>query len=143
MTPEHLESAMDVQLDFICDTCGFPVEDGQGAIYVRFEDIRNYQSQKADWLETRPEHGALDLPTLMAMPVPIPWHIHHNACAPADVDVYGICVEQVRTWRQLLKWTAHLMPKNWLSATNWASVVGDAAEGRTSRIAEHARDDAA
>jgi hypothetical protein len=134
---------MDIELDFICDTCGRPVEDRQGALYVRFEAIRDYQSQKAEWQGNRPEHGALDVATLMTMPSRIPWHIHHNECAPTTVDVYDICVEQVRTWRALLGWTAHLMEKTWLPSTTWAALIGDAAEGRSRRIAQHARNDAA
>jgi hypothetical protein len=134
---------MNIELDFICDTCGRPVENGDGALYVRLAAIREFPKAHAEWKATRPKDGLVDLPSLLMMPSPIPWHIHHNACAPADEDVYDICVEQVRTWRQLVSWTAHLMSKNWLASTTWGALIGEAAEGRSGRIAEHARDDAA
>lgn len=132
-----------IELDFICDTCGLPVEDGDGALYVRFADIREHQRASKEWESTRSADGLMDMPTLLMMPRSIPWLIHHDACASADTDVYDISVEQVRTWRRLLAWTAHLMDKTWLPSTNWPAVIGDAAEGRSSRIAEHVRNDAA
>lgn len=134
---------MTVELDFICDTCGRPVEDGEGALYVLHGEIVERRSAMADWESMRPPNGLTDLPTLLMMPAPAPWRIQHDACGAVAVDGYDIGVEKVRTWRALLGWTAQLMGKTWLPSTNWASVIGDAAEGRTARIAGHARDDAA
>jgi hypothetical protein len=132
-----------IELDLMCDTCGRPVENGDGALYVRLADIRDYQWARKEWESTRSVDGLLDMPTLLMMPRSIPWLIHHNACASSDEDVYDICVEQVRTWRDLVKWTSHLMSKNWLASTTWGALLGDAAEGRSGRIAERARNDAA
>lgn len=133
---------MDIELDFICDVCGRPVEDGDGALYVRHVDIVRARSDRAEWEKTRGD-GPIDIVSLLTLGAPAPWLIHHDACAPADANGYDISVEQVRTWRALLRWTAHLMGKTWLPVTNWATVIGDAAEGRSSRIAEHVRGDAA
>jgi hypothetical protein len=136
-----LERAVDIELDFICDTCGRPVEDGKGALYVRHADISKAVADHAEWEKTRGD--GIDVVSLLMMGAPAPWLIQHDACGAATADGYDISVERVRTWRALLGWTAHLMSKTWLPSTNWASVIEDAAEGRAGRIAEHARNDAA
>lgn len=134
---------MTIELDFMCDTCGRPVEDGDGALYVSLAAIRQNRAEQAEWEKTRPRHGAMDVATLMMMPRTIPWHIHHDRCAPTTEDVYDICVERVRTWRDLVRWTGHLMGKNWLASTSWASLIESAAYGNSGRIVEHVRNDAA
>lgn len=133
---------MTAELDFICDVCGRPVEDGEGALYVRHADIVKARAGHAEWEKSHGD-GPIDIVSLLTLGAPAPWLIHHDVCAPADSDGYDISVERVRTWRALLGWTAHLMPKTWLPVTNWASVIGDASEGRSQRIAPHARSDAA
>lgn len=133
---------MDIELDFICDVCGRPVDDGQGALYVSYADIHKARSDRAEWEKTRGA-GAIDIVSMLTMGAPAPWQIQHDRCGAASVDAYDISVEHVRTWRALLKWTAHLMAKTWLPSTNWASVMESAAEGRDRRIVEHVRNDAA
>jgi hypothetical protein len=137
-----LEHAVDIELDFICDTCGRPIEDGEGALYVRHADIVRARTDHAEW-EKKHASGSIDIVSLLTLGAPAPWRIQHDACGAAEEDGYDVSVERVRTWRALLGWTAHLMEKTWLPVTNWASVIGDAAEGRSARIAAHARDDAA
>ena len=135
---------MNVELEFICDVCGRPVEDGCGSLYVRFSDLQEKRRAKAEWQDAREPGQAFDIGTLLQMPGPAPWSIHHVSCQPADdADGYHISVETVRTWRDLVRWTAHLMEKNWLPDTNWQSVLGNAANGWDRRIEQLARGDAA
>ena len=140
MTP--WSSPMDVEIDYICDTCGRPVDDGEGALYVLHADIVNARTARAEWEKTT-RGGPIDVVSLLTMGDSAPWRIKHDTCGALIADGYDISVEKVRTWRQLLSWTAQLMGKTWLPATDWAVVIEDAAEGRGRRIVEHVRDDAA
>lgn len=128
-----LEFVMSIELDYICDVCGMPVSDGDGSLYVRHADI---VARRVDHQEWRRVHGdgAVSIAELLSLPAIALWMIHHDRCRPDESDGYDIDVEQVRTYRGLLEWTAHLLPKTWLSDTNWASVIRGAAEGRDRRI---------
>lgn len=134
---------MTVELDYICDVCGRPVDDGCGVICISFAAVREYRAAKADREQDRVPARVVEAPTLLGGLDPVPWLIHHGGCASVNAEVYDIPVECVRSWRALLSWTARLLGKGWLPVTNWASVIGDAAEGRSERIAEHVRGDAA
>lgn len=132
-----------VELEFLCDLCGGPVQGGEGSLYVRYAAIRGYETARREWQQARQADGLVDVPSLLMQPGPAPWLIHHDDCALGEVDGYSIDVAQVRTWRALLSWTAQLMGKSWLPATNWQHVIGAAADGRDERITEKSRSDAA
>lgn len=132
-----------VELEYLCDSCSRPVADGQGSLYINFSEVRAHQSAHAEWEANRDPAGAIDIMSLLGLPKPATWHIHHDVCSTDGAGDYDIGVEQVRTWRDLLAWTAHLMEKNWLPDTDWRSVIGNAANGRDRRIVELARGDAA
>jgi hypothetical protein len=131
------------ELDFVCDVCGHFVDDGQGCLRVWFADIASYRAAEREWRQMHGD-GPHPLGDVVRMPEVVPWHIHHFACtAEADADGYDIDVAQVRTWRDLVWWTSHLMAKNWLALTDWPQVIGAAAEGRSGRIKALPRGDAA
>ncbi|MCW2898787.1 MAG: hypothetical protein JWO67_1052 [Streptosporangiaceae bacterium] len=122
-----------VELDYVCDVCGRLVADNEGSLYVRDVDL---QARRVDAGEWQCIHGGgpVSLAELFSHPAVAVWMIGHDRCRPPESEGYHIAVEQVRTWRDLLRWTAHLMPKTWLPDTNWGSVIGAAAEGRDRRI---------
>lgn len=132
-----------VELDYICDTCLRPVADGEGCLYLSFGDLADHRRAKREWEASRDESGRLDILGLLGLPSFAAWRIHHDVCRPAGVDGYDITVEEIRTWRGLVKWTAHLMEKNWLVETDWRVLLGNAANGRDRRIVELAHGDAA
>lgn len=132
-----------VELDFICDVCGHPVEDGHGSLYLRFAQLNETRNARADWEATNPPGQALSLSSILMSPGLAPWLIHHDACRPNEADGYHIDVERVRSWRDLVRWTAHLMDKNWLPDTDWRVLLGNAAYARDRRIVELTRGDAA
>lgn len=120
-----------IELEFICDTCGFRVADGDGSIRMSFGDLHEYRRAVEDWeRRKRGPEGTVSLADLLDHPDPAPWLIQHTVCRPKGADGYEIDVEQVRTWRDLVKWTSHLLEKNWLQSTNWAAVIGAAARGQ-------------
>lgn len=135
---------MSVELEFICDLCGRPVENGCGSLYVSFGELHAHRHAMADWKSANEPGAALNIVAMLHLPGPAPWRIHHDTCRPAEVgDGYHIDIERVRTWRDLVRWTAHLMEKNWLPDTDWRVLLGNAADARDRRIVELAKGDAA
>jgi hypothetical protein len=132
-----------IELDFICDACSRPVADGQGSLYVNFGELGARRTAKAEWEASRDPSGALDIMGLLGLPGLATWHIHHDGCRPEGADDYDIAVERIRTWRDLCRWTAHLMEKNWLVETDWRVLLGNAANSRDRRIVALAHGDAA
>lgn len=135
------------ELEFLCDACGRPVEDGHGSLYVLFSELHKRRNAMSAWKaasEPGTPRPAVSLVEALQLPSPAPWHIHHDRCRPRhEGDGYHIDVERIRSWRDLVRWTAHLMEKNWLGDTNWQVLLGNAADGRDQRIVELARGDAA
>lgn len=88
------------RLSWVCDTCGFPIADGQGVLCVPFLEINN-----------PPDMGGR-------------WRAQHTSCANREhVDYYGIDIESVSDALGLVWWSAHLIGKNWLPETNWEQVL--------------------
>ena len=90
------------RLAWTCEVCRFPIADHAGSIFIPYEDIRS--------IGRREEHSA-------------EWIVAHFRCD--DRDGYAIDVERIRTHKQALAWTAHLMGKNWSSWTDWCDVIED------------------
>lgn len=133
-----------VELEFICDLCGWPVDNGHGSLYVSFAELREHRHAMAEWKKASGPGLALSVAEILQLPGPVPWRIHHDSCRPAgNGDGYHIDVDHVRTWRALIKWTAHLMEKRWLPDTNWRVLLGNAADARDRRIVELTKGDAA
>lgn len=132
-----------VELDFVCDVCGRMVDDHEGCLVVFFADITSYRRAEREWKGVHGE-GPHTIGQILGLPSHVPWHIHHDSCNPdRDADGYDIDVSKVRTWRALVAETSRLMAKNWLALTDWPQVIGAAAEGRSGRIKELPRGDAA
>jgi hypothetical protein len=125
---------MNVELEFICDSCGSRIADGDGVIRMSFGQLSDYKRAMAETQPDRTPGRVFDMAAFLARPSSVPWHIQHLVCRPEGDDAYEIDVEQVRTWRALLGWTAHLMEKNWLASTTWAAVIGSAARGEHAGI---------
>ncbi len=98
-----------------CQPCGKPISPGTGFIGVRHADIRSAQAS-----ESAPE----------AM-----WVTRHHVCSEAaDGECYQIDAERITTWAAVTWWTAHLMAKSWLAATNWDVVLSELADGNPSGL---------
>lgn len=85
------------QIQWKCHACGFPITPDQGVLCIPYVEIN-----------MPPEDGGL-------------WRSLHTGCS--EDDYYGIDLEQVSDYRGLLRWTAHLMDKNWLAQTNWSALI--------------------
>lgn len=52
------------------------------------------------------------------------WRAYHYECqAEDDDDGYAIELAKLRTHRNLVAWTAHLMAKKWFPFTDWRAVL--------------------
>jgi hypothetical protein len=119
---------MTIELEFICELCGRPVDDGQGCLYVPFAEIRRHHEEQQNWWERQGDTWYRVVPAYAL------WRVTHTACRSVHADIFEIAVEQVRTWRDLAQWTSHLLAKEWLVATDWGHLLGAAVEGRDHRL---------
>lgn len=131
-----------VELDYICDLCGQPIEDGDGALCISYTALRDARAAVAEDPRLRTPQGALDLVAFLTLPGVVPWNLFHDRCG-SSANGYDIDVAKIRTWRALLLETSRLMAKDWVPLTDWPHVVGAAAEGESTRIVEFARGGAA
>lgn len=135
---------MSIELEFRCDVCGGPIDDGDGCLEIRFGEIHAYQEAKAEWERVHGTGTVHKIGDLLTFPEVVPWRLYHDRCNPApDAGGYDVDVRLVRTWRALLFETSRLMAKHWLALTDWPQVIGAAAEGRSGRIKAPAEGDAA
>lgn len=107
-------------INWVCDECDGLIHNGDGALAVRHHEIDAHYEALAAW---QARGDGLSVAHLMEYPSPAPWHVQHDACVEPDSSMYELAVEDVRTPAQLLAFTAHLMAKSWLEATNWDHLI--------------------
>jgi hypothetical protein len=112
----------------MCDGCGLVVEDGDGYLVV---DVGATRDRRL--LRMNPDDPANDshgpIKRLIGPPRVL-WQVTHSDCLPETG--YELEISQVRTLRQLVTFTAHLMEKQWLQDTNWHILLREAAQGKGS-----------
>jgi hypothetical protein len=124
-------------LTLACGQCRQPIAAGAGYLGVSLAEVRSYLRDLKEWREA---HGGqvVDLHALLAMRDEIAWRAEHFACAEArgdnGDDSYEIGSGRITTWAALTHWTAHLMGKNWLAATDWGDLLEEVANGTSTRI---------
>lgn len=89
-----------IHITWVCTTCRFPIADGEGCINIPFVDLSRHKPGRE-----------------------VVWRVQHDKCLPT-ASVYGIDVEKVRDDRGLLRWTHHLMSKNWFADSTWDGIIG-------------------
>ena len=109
-------------IEWPCSACQSPVGDGAGQLWVDGEQQYAVEQALKEW--NREHHGTMSARDLHAYPDPAPWQVTHYTCTPEGTSVlYGIEVHRIRTYRQLVGWTAHLSEKAWLETTNWSDLL--------------------
>ncbi|MBX9244656.1 hypothetical protein ICW40_07510 [Actinotalea ferrariae] len=114
-------------LTWSCAVCSKPVSDGAGFLTVDMPSVQEVDRAWDDFKRSHPR--GYEVAELADMPEPVPWRAIHEACE-VEGSTYSIEIAKVRTHAGLLKWTAHLMGKRWLSSTNWADVIDHQARGQ-------------
>jgi hypothetical protein len=122
------------RLRLACDTCGDDVTGARSAaIHVSHADVRGFQAEERQWTRHRQETrgdlaGLMTLDELLASPLVARWAVHCDPCNPhrdletGDLcgDCYWFSPDRCETTWALLRWTAHLMEKTWVTAaTDW------------------------
>ncbi|MDO5681236.1 MAG: hypothetical protein Q4G46_00205 [Propionibacteriaceae bacterium] len=107
-----------MDVTWICDSCSRPIADGDGYVQVLYDDKRRYRQERKAW--DAAHLGRIRCAAdLLALPEPAKWHALHTDCDPSPGTGYGFGVERIRTYRDALEWTVHLMGKVWLQDTDW------------------------
>lgn len=105
-------------IEWLCDSCGEPVHDGDGMIGVSGNEIARYSEEVSLVEATRGTRLLLDWPD------PAPWQVcHFGIECELDLDAYTFVIERIRTPALLLSVTAFLMEKTWLDRTDWPAVL--------------------
>lgn len=109
------------ELRWVCDGCR--QEALFGYIEVDHNEIGRFQHAKAKWEQAHP--GMVSIDELIEYPDPARWRVWHPDCDPNPEggSTYSIEVRRLRTFADLVDWTAHLMEKNWLVYTNWDDLL--------------------
>jgi len=133
------------ELEALCEKCGTPIADGEGSAWVdgiaaratvragrearQAQQARDVQADR----HTPYDDGlppAVPLGEALNQPGPPRWRVQHYACAPRPhdgvYDVYDIAVTNLRTWRDLVTWTAHLAGRP--EAPGFTALIGAAAQ---------------
>ncbi|MFJ5026140.1 hypothetical protein [Streptomyces goshikiensis] len=115
---------MTPELDLICDGCRRPIADDDGYLWVDTAEVRRTEEAVRAWEKEHTDgvDGSLSFSgaDIFGYPEKVRWQAHHALCDPAPGEgAYDIPAAKIRSWEQLLDWTAHLMEKSWLAHTDW------------------------
>lgn len=133
------------QLVWICDACHRPIANGKGAVFVRYSERKAYRDGQVELKRKgkvvgpkRGRHLVLtSLADLMEAADPAPWWAMHHKCDPTPGDcAYWFDVARIRTVLDVLRWTHHLLEKNWLGETDWRDLIGGVVYSPTNQSAK-------
>jgi len=126
-------------LDVICGACRKPIGDGEGNLWVDLSAVNAAEQAQAEWERRYKADETLVTVTaaqLSELPDEVPWRSHHIDCDPQPgANAYAIPATELRTWAELLDWTAHLMEKPWLGLTDWDGLLRAVVGGKTRVVA--------
>lgn len=125
------------RLQLVCQVCWQPIEFGH--LGIDTAAVAAYQAAEA----ARKARPAGDEPddALSTTLEPLTWVTHCEGCEDRLPNTCGYCIQvsQLRTYKDLVRWTGHLMGKTWFAATDWNHMLEEVAEGRDRRFREVAR----
>jgi len=127
------------ELIMMCSACHKPIGDHEGWLWVDRSAVSAHGRAARAWREEHEDEpgGAIsfDVTAVLDYPKPVRWRAHHKDCDPEpDAASYTIESERLSTWADLAHWTAHLMAKQWVAATDWGKILEGVAEGSGSRL---------
>lgn len=104
-----------------CDVCNEEVKIEEGLISISFREIREVQEKQEQFKKNHPG-PVLDVGEVMAFPPRVSWVWHHCEC---DVNGASYQIEGSRfdSVTKALRWTLHLMQKNWFEFTDWRNLI--------------------
>lgn len=114
------------ELVWICDVCDGEIPDRDGYVQVSYQEMHTYRDAKEAFDERTTRNGmqVISGADWHDLPKPARWTAVHADCDPDPDDAcYWYAVERIRTPRDLIAVTAHLMEKRWLGDTTWRSIL--------------------
>lgn len=104
-----------------CDRCGRQILGDTGIVSISYQEIERQAGIRARWMAAHPG-PAIDAADLVTYPAPSRWRVLHDACRIEDLD-YWVATGDLRTWRDVAGWTAHLLGKSWFPTTDWDELL--------------------
>ena len=105
-----------------CSVCDKPVEDDDGYVTMEMAQAVRVEEERAAWAGTSPE--GVTAVKADTYPKSAHWQVFHIDCDPEpDREAYSFDVGRIRSAWAALAWTAHLMKKRWLAATDWDVLI--------------------
>ena len=112
------------RITWTCKHCRKPIKDGTGWITIAQSAVWQWQRDEKAWRESREDPHWLTGKDLDARPDEPRWNVVHSKCDAEDTGTdYTINIERIRTERDLLSWSAHLLGKTWIQHTDWHRVI--------------------
>jgi hypothetical protein len=117
------------ELNFVCEACGLPMENNDGALCMKGSELQAATGQIIAQ-EDKDRHKDFLTGKDLAEWGPISraiWRSFHYGCVDMNekASAYQIELERMQTHREMLVWTAHLMQKTWIRFTAWEIVITD------------------
>lgn len=133
------------ELNIICQACDKPLGDTGdklGNLWIGHADVTAYVDARQAWDAKNTTHnpdGSTTTVTgymeLASWPDRPKWRAHHLACDDGEVsELYAIPSNELRTWANLVSWTAQLSAKTWIGNTNWFQLTRAVAAGESTLI---------
>lgn len=119
--------------DWVCADCNELIADGEGGAGVDVLRVMDVARAIEAWEDDhRDEDGTVSFNVMGSdqPPDPVGWAVQHTECARFEGQEYVVPVEHLRDPWELVRWTAHLMEKNWLPYTDWDSLLQAAYDSR-------------
>jgi hypothetical protein len=134
----------------VCMSCRKDIPAGGGVVHIAHAEVHRIEKANAAAREARLarvvaegrtgiEAEIVSVEELIEEHQEARWQVHCDACNPHRFNgslcdgCYWFAVERCVTWAQLVHWTAHLLEKDWVAATNWLDFIRITAE-RTSDV---------
>lgn len=116
-----------------CESCNRPIG-AAGAVYVDFDEVEAneaYQRARAVVRATGSVADRARRPSQLMDAAPAPWHRRCHGCY-SEGRHYLIEGRRIRTFRDVVAWSAHLAEKEWFACTDWSAFCygGGVLEGR-------------
>lgn len=118
------------QLQLVCQLCWRPIEHGH--LGIDTQALHTYRDAVEEWKAANPGDAGT-MGSLLDHPEQVPWVTHCDRCEPNTCG-YCIQVDELRTYQDLVRWTAHLMEKSWLASTDWSELLEKVAAGTDKRL---------
>lgn len=115
--------------EFVCDFCkkAIDVNDEGGIIYVSENAVIEAERITRE-IEKMEKKGPVPANKIDIVSSTAYWRTSHYTCGQDEYLEYQIDISRIKTAKQVIEWTSHLMEKNWITLTNWWHFISVLAE---------------